>query len=47
MGYGKHCLIRREDWPAGGPSPSVLEFSENLPLPAFGEAEDLYLMRVR
>lgn len=47
MGYGKHCLIRREDWPAGGLSPSVLEFSENLPLPAFGEAEDLYLMRVR
>jgi lipopolysaccharide biosynthesis glycosyltransferase len=47
MGYGKHCLIRREDWPAGGPSPLVLEFSDNLPLPTFGEAEDLYLMRVK
>jgi lipopolysaccharide biosynthesis glycosyltransferase len=47
MGYGMHCLIRRKDWPAGGPSPSVLEFSDNLPLPACGEAEDLFLILVR
>ncbi len=45
LGYGRSCVIRREDWPAGGPAPSVLDITEGLPLPSVRLDEDLYLSR--
>lgn len=48
LGYVKYCLIRRDDWPAGGPAPSVLDYVEvesaEGGLPAVGAEEDLYLV---
>lgn len=45
LGYRECAVIRREDWPAGGPAPSVLDYQAGMIDRAVTKVEDLYVRR--
>ena len=45
QGYDWESRLKRDEWPAGGPDPSVLSYSRHIKAAVLDGAEDVYLRR--